>query len=236
MNDAEYRARLMDELESDPRYASGAKRFPRTVTADDAIAISEVVSREVDRGCDLRAQTAAKENITIACHRGCSGCCDEMVLVRAPEALRVARWLALPENRAVKDAFLERFAVWRERVGDGPERLAALVETKDQAVYDAAHQAEWRKQIKCAFNDQDGACSIWPVRPHTCRNGHAVDTPDRCSGATPVGGAPATRLAFVPLDQFILRANRMLRATANALGQPRSESLCVQVHALLTKG
>ncbi len=148
----------------------------------------------------------------------------------APEAIRVARWLQLPENRAVKDAFLQRFPEWRARVGDGPERLSALTEQKNQEVYNAAHQAEWRKRVMCAFNE-DGACTIYPVRPHTCRNGHAVDTAERCSGGNT--GPPATRLAFVPLDQFVARANRMLHATANALGVPKSESLCVAVERLL---
>ncbi len=231
MTEDERRIKLVDELASDPRYSNGRKSFPRTVTPDDALWIAEGLAREVDRGCSLRAEAAAKKKIVIACHRGCNGCCEELVLVSEPEALRVARWLSAPANHAIRDAFLAAYAGWRERVGDAPERLATLADATDQTLYDAAHVAQWRQRVMCAFN-RDGDCSVYEVRPLACRNGHAVDTSERCSGANQ--GAPATRLQFVPLDEFIVRSSRLLRATGNALGKRGSRALCVAVYQLLT--
>jgi Fe-S-cluster containining protein len=60
----------------------------------------------------------------------------------------------------------------------------------------AAHIAEWRKSVLCAFN-RGGECSIYPVRPTICRSAHAVDTAAYCTGAAEL---PAVRVAFANLD------------------------------------
>ena len=63
-----------------------------------------------------------------------------------------------------------------------------------------------------------------------------ADTPDYC-GADHPSGKPATRLAFVPLDDFLGKVRRLERALHHALGGPRGkpESICVAVHRLLTR-
>jgi Fe-S-cluster containining protein len=227
---------LLDELTSDVAYASGRRPFPRTISNEDAMAIADFVHEEVDRGTEARAQAAASDGIKIACGRGCKRCCSELLLVYEQEALVVATWLRQPENAAVLARFLERYPRWHAAVGDAPERLQALVEAGDKAAYNAAHVAQTRAGVLCAFNDDDGACSIHPARPVACRNGHAVDTPDYC-GADHPSGRPAVRLAYKPLDDFLARVRQLDRATHNALGKPvwRPESVCVAVYRLLQR-
>jgi Fe-S-cluster containining protein len=118
-------------------------------------------------------------------------------------------------------------------VGDAPVRLADLFARRDRAGYEAAHVAQWRRRVPCAFLD-GGDCTIYPVRPIACRNAHAIETNQRCFGDHPAL-VPASRLAFGPLDQFVRRADGLLAAAHAALGgeRGRAEALCDLVARLL---
>jgi hypothetical protein len=224
-------ARLVEQLASDARYASGNKRFPGRVTRGDAAAIAAALAEEVDAGTAARAEAARAQGYRIACESGCNACCEVLVLVYEPEAVAIARWLRQPENAEARGAFLAAFDAWRARVGDLPERLTALFVKGDTAAFDALGVDAWRARVLCAFN-RDGRCAIYPVRPLGCRNAHALDTNQRCVADQ----APAAALAFVPLDDLMKSATRLLRAAHNAMTDRRHaiESVCVAVHRLLT--
>src|SRR5262245_54302966 len=113
MTEEQRLSQLVDQLTSDPGYASGRRSFPRTVTAEDAERIAEAMTHEIDRGCDARARVAERDGVKIACGRGCNGCCQEPILVYRPESLRVASWLARPENTATREAFLATYTIWK---------------------------------------------------------------------------------------------------------------------------
>ncbi|MSP62085.1 MAG: hypothetical protein EXR72_17475 [Myxococcales bacterium] len=229
-------AALVEELAGDPGYGAGTRRFPRPVATDDAIAITRALERELDEGTAMRAEMALREFHHIACARGCTGCCEEPVVVYLPEAAIVAGWLSRPENRRVRGAFLAAYERWRFAVGEVPEQLAALTERdEDRPAYEAQHRAQWRRRVPCAFLDE-GDCTIYPVRPLVCRSANAVGTSARCVAPGP-GEAfvPATRLTYRPVDDLLARASSLLRAVHNATSDRpnRSESLCVLVHRLL---
>jgi len=190
---------LVNELASDPAYATGVRKFPRRVSLEDAAMIA-------------------------------AGCCEEPIMIFRPEAARVARWLDLPENAEARAAFRAAYPEWRKRAGDTPAKLSAKY-VNDPGSYMEAHIEGWSKRVMCAFNS-GGECTIYPVRPITCRGGHALNTSEYCSGAAT---RPAARAAFVPLDQFIARTRKLLAATHNAARGPkgRVEALCNVVYELL---
>ncbi len=223
---------LIAQLLADAGYASGRRSFPRSVSRQDAADIAGIIHDEVDRGVAARQEAAAQEATKIACGRGCNYCCEEMVLAYEPEALAIVRWLRRAENEAARARFLEAYPRWREAVGDAAERLPALVAAGDAPGYKEAHVAQYRRRVLCAFN-VDGDCAIYPVRPTNCRNAHAADTAERCR--VDAGLPPPTRLAFVPLDEFLVKARQLDRATHHAIGgkRGRPEALCVAVHRLL---
>lgn len=223
--------RLVSDLASHPAYATGTRRFPRRVSLADAATIAAGMQEQVDQGVDARGQAIASQGMVLACKRGCNGCCEEPIMIFRPEAANVARWLQQPENAGVRDAFLAAYPAWKERVGDAPARLTALF-AGDPGDYIAAHIEGWAEGVMCAFN-RDGDCTIYPVRPITCRNGHALNTSEYCTGAAT---QPAARASFVPLDQFIARTRKLLAAAHNAVGGPtgRVEALCNVVHDMLT--
>jgi Fe-S-cluster containining protein len=185
---------------------------------------------EVDKGVEARAAAIAAQDLVLACKRGCTGCCEEPIMIFRPEAARVARWLDLPENAEARAAFRAAYPEWRERAGDTPAKLSARY-VNAPGSYVEAHIEGWTKRVMCAFN-RGGECTIYPVRPITCRGGHALNTSEYCSGAAT---RPAARAAFVPLDQFIARTRKLLAATHNAARGPkgRVEALCNVVYELL---
>jgi hypothetical protein len=226
--------RLAQELAADRGYASGKREFRGTVTADDAVAIAEAIHESVDEAAAARAAAAEQLGRPLACGAGCTGCCEELVMVFEPEALRVARWLERPENAGAKEAFLAAFDAWKGRVGDAPDRLAAAFASGDVSAHLREHTAQWQRRILCAFN-RDGLCTVYEVRPLLCRNAHALDTPARCYGDEPSGKA-AVRLDSDDVDRFIDHARATLRAVHHAIGGKRLHpaSLCEAVHALVT--
>ena len=222
--------RLVQELASDPGYATGDRKFPRRVSLDEAAQIAGKLHDEVDRGVEARAQMIAAQGWTVACQRGCNNCCEEPIMVHRPEAARVARWLDRPENAEARAAFRAAYPAWRDRMGDTTARLSAMF-VNAPGSYVQAHTEAWAKRVLCAFN-RDGACMIYPVRPINCRTGHALDTNEYCRGGSP---RPASRTTFVPLDQFVARSRKLLFAAHHAARGPkgRIEALCTVVYELL---
>ena len=221
---------LVAELASDARYATGGRRFSRPVTLDEAAAIAARMQTQVDHGVAARDELLAAQGAKLACKRGCSGCCEEPIMVFQPEAARIARWLDQPENAAARAAFRAAYPGWRAAVGDGLVQLSAMFVT-DPGGYRDAHIAAWAKGVPCAFL-RDGDCTVYPVRPIVCRVGHAIDTAEFCSGAATQSAA---RARFVPLDEFVARTRSLLAATHHATRGTVGpvEPLCDAVYALL---
>ena len=205
--------------------------------------IDEAITKDGTQGDHLRTTQnrpylsmsccCETSRLHIHCKPGCNACCVVMVMIYRPEALASAAWLSQPENHATRDAFLAAYPAWREKVGNTPERLSQLFAAGQQASYDALQLAQWRKQTMCAFN-REGSCSIYPVRPISCRNAHALDTAENCPPDAPV---PPAAVSFVPLERFLKDATRILRAAHNATTARRHEqqSVCAFVHTVLAE-
>lgn len=226
-------AELCDELLRHPGHASGERRFPRRISVEEGAELQAALAAQVDRGCASRAAVAARQSLPIVCSRGCSGCCEEMVLVYLPEAAAVARYLMRPENRESRDAFLAAFPAWQKAVGEDAGRMSQCVASGDGKGYLERHHAYWRRRILCAFN-RDGACTVYPVRPLTCRNAHAVETSERCAWQGQPA-PPAARVEYEPLDDYLSGSRAVLTAAHHAMGGDRRRpmALCEAVHRLL---
>lgn len=223
---------LLDALVADPGYITGRRAFPRTVTDDDAVALTAALHTVHDAAATNRAATARRRHLPLACVQGCSACCAQPVLVFRPEALRIARWLLAPAQAAVKQQFLDAYAGWKAQVGDTPAELGAHLAADRQDAYNQAFFAHWRRAIPCAFNHA-GLCSIYPVRPLACRDAHAIGTAEHCTGHSE-NQTPG--LQSDEHDAWMQRARAALRAAHNALGLRRAPpgSVCDEVHALVT--
>jgi hypothetical protein len=240
VRDEDELARLIDRLTGQPEYALGTRQFREPIDDDDAAEIAEAMQRQLEHGLAAREQLAKRKRLRIVCARGCNVCCEELVVVYLPEAMAVARWLRSAAGAEARARFLDQYASWRERAGDGIEREADLnADWTRRDEYERAHKEQWKRRVMCAFN-HEGACSIYPVRPMLCREGHAIDSNARCCVDVALVDPPR-RLTFAPVEEFMKRANVLLRATHNAVAAKekastrvnRAEALCELVYRLL---
>jgi len=103
---------------------------------------------------DQRIATAPDVD-TLACRAGCTWCCHFSVDVRAIEAFGILD-------------FVERTFTAEEKA-----RVYAEIRTNSAALDKLDEFERMRRNVKCPFLSQ-GRCSIYSVRPQTCRNYHAT--------------------------------------------------------------
>ncbi len=222
--------KLINELGKDLEGYATKRKFSRKVPLREAAELAKFVHDQVDLAVDERAAAIARAGKTVACVRGCNGCCEEPIMVFRPEAARVAQWLKLPENAGARALFVDAFPAWKAAIGDTVATLSEQYQI-DPTRFVEHHVNAWRKGVLCAFN-RNGECTVYPVRPTVCRTGHALETNANCSGAAE---GHADRATFVPLDTFVERTRILMIATQNAMlgTRGRPEALPHAVHALL---
>ena len=100
---------------------------------------------------------AAPDAHTLACKNGCFWCCYFTVEVRPVEIVRIMQFMD------------------HEMSNEDRERIAAEIHTNAAALASLDDDARLRHNLKCPFL-HFGRCSIYAVRPQTCRNYHATDS------------------------------------------------------------
>lgn len=104
---------------------------------------------------DLRIASAPDVG-ALACRAGCSWCCHFSVDVRAVEVFSILD-------------FVERTFTAAEKA-----RVYAEVRANSTALKNLGEIERMRRNVKCPFLNE-GRCTIYPVRPQTCRNYHATN-------------------------------------------------------------
>lgn len=90
------------------------------------------------------------------CHKGCSWCCHQTVMVTAPEALWAARF--------IREHFSEQEVA----------KLQGRLATRTREIAGLTNEERIDKRIPCAFLVDD-ICAIYPARPMQCRGGFSSD-------------------------------------------------------------
>lgn len=148
---------------------------------------------------------------TRACRRGCGWCCHQPVFVSAPEAVVIANHLRASRTRA---ALVDLCA-----------RLRVLVAQR-QALGD--RESARASAVRCAFLDDEQACSIHALRPVACR-GHLSASAEACAERYADPAAPAP-----PIDPHAHTAARaVLHGISAALGDAQRGGGLGELHALL---
>jgi Fe-S-cluster containining protein len=136
---------------------------------------------------DIFAQIEAGSG-SITCHKGCSHCCVLYVEADIQECEAIVYFLYQhPETMAT---FVRRYNAWRgrmRRLGNPFARCEEILhqhrdgrlEQSDQAMLLDALLLYQEQDIPCAFLDE-GACSIYEVRPYVCANHYVTSPADWC--------------------------------------------------------
>lgn len=109
-----------------------------------------------------RSQTRHDERLgsapdagTLACRAGCAWCCYFSVDVRAVEVFRILNFVECTFSAARKT------------------RLCGEIKSNAAALRGLDELERMRRNVKCPFLDES-RCTIYEVRPQTCRNYHAT--------------------------------------------------------------
>jgi Fe-S-cluster containining protein len=99
---------------------------------------------------------AAGDASTLACKAGCFWCCYFSVDVRPVEVFRILQ-------------FMEQALTAEDRA-----RIRQQISSNQRQLANVDRDTRARLNVRCPFLDQ-GRCSIYTVRPQTCRNYHATN-------------------------------------------------------------
>lgn len=161
-------------------------------------------------------ENIARYRIDLACRAGCSWCCRSLrVDVTAPEAFRIKSWLDTHRDATQLTAL-------QNQARNNATRAQHLSPTQ----YSIA-------RITCMFLI-DNQCSIYEVRPATCRTYHSLDV-DACERKYIM---PAMRQGALAVRGLLLGAQAFLNAMLGALRKQRMDSntyeLAHSMHTLFT--
>lgn len=116
----------------------------------------------------------------ISCTKGCGACCDQLVPVSETEAREISKMIqAMPKVR--KQQIMERFRLAREKLesaGIWEQLIQPQSMTKEETFEFGINY--FRLGIPCPFLEE-GACSIHPSRPLTCREFLVTSDAKYCS-------------------------------------------------------
>lgn len=137
--------------------------FIRTIVAREYEQAREEIRREGAVRAFASSQHRHDERVasapdirTLACRAGCTWCCYFSVDVRAVEVFRILDYI---EN---------------ELTAEQKERMFAEIRANITRLRDLNEMERMRRNVKCPFL-AEGRCTIYAVRPQTCRNYHATN-------------------------------------------------------------
>ncbi len=123
----------------------------KEIAADGVIKAFGYALQRHDKELDNAADKA-----TLACQQGCSWCCHFSIDIRAYEALNIAAHL---------------------RSNFSPAEISTIrygLDTNSQLFSGMDEEQRTQVNVPCVFL-RNNRCSIYLVRPQTCRNYHATD-------------------------------------------------------------
>ena len=129
--------------------------------SDEPIGVSEALAALFE-SLDKTAQDALQKfGHVVSCKKGCNHCCKLLCTCSFAESVLIA------ETLLKGDAW----EVWL------PKLREAALKTDFEGVDDGTY---FSKKHSCVFLNDEGACSIYSIRPAACRFHLVVSPPENC--------------------------------------------------------
>lgn len=178
--------------------------------ADAAAARMQTV-RMYGRLAALQDGVVARDNVVLACKRGCSYCCHLRVEIRPHDAFVLAQHLQTRFNAGQR------------------ARAVARIEATLARIATLSREQHVRAGIPCALLE-DGACSAYEARPATCRKYHSVSV-ETCRSAFSDTSAPLT--GEIEHEQVRLAGNAVALGHAKGLEDAGYDATLYELHDAL---
>ena len=179
----------------------------------DTAAMRTQTIRMHGRLAALQRDVIAKENVSLACERGCSYCCHLRVEIRPHDAFVLAQHIRTKYAPA-------QHAQAIARIEENLRRIAPLSP--------AQHV---RAGIPCALL-VEGACSAYEARPATCRKYYSVSV-ETCRNAFLDTSAPLT--GALEDDAVRLAGNAVALGHAKGLEDAGYDATLYELHDALLR-
>ena len=144
------------EFDLDEKLVNGIIADEMSQTRADLASSGPLVALERSQSRHEARLATAADAPTLACKAGCFWCCYFSVDVRPVEVLRILEYLE------------------HELAAADRERITTEIVTNNAVLAALDDDARVRSNTKCPFLYL-GRCSIYSVRPQTCRNYHATN-------------------------------------------------------------
>lgn len=132
----------------------------RVVTLEDLRLANRVHLAEIDEAMRLLSERSAEQGQPVRCAAGCAACCRYWVEATPLEAIDIADEL-------------------RAKGRDTP-LMRAKLESVGNLMQRKTHEEYWRLGRYCPLLGPDRKCSVYSVRPATCRLHQSVTDPALC--------------------------------------------------------
>jgi Fe-S-cluster containining protein len=189
------------------------RRQARAMRPADAAAVRTQTIRMHGRLAALQRDVIAKENVSLACERGCSYCCHLRVEIRPHDAFVLAQHIRAKYTAAQQAQTIAR-------IEENLRRIAPLSP--------AQHV---RAGIPCALL-VEGACSAYEARPATCRKYYSVSV-ETCRNAFLDTSAPLT--GALEDDDVRLAGNAVALGHAKGLEDAGYDATLYELHDALLR-
>lgn len=113
---------------------------------------------------DRIRNTKMPEGLSVSCRKGCAHCCELLTTIAPYEAIPMVEYFV---NRYGFAAF----QALKPRIFEQSKRLL-----ED----DCGVDSWWEERRTCVFLDADKTCSVYPVRPSSCRTLVVVTPAEQC--------------------------------------------------------
>jgi len=146
-----------------------------------AVQLLPLLQALADKIVAVGVREAESKGRKISCRKGCGACCSQLVPVSEPEALYLLQLIeSMPEDR--QRLVRERFSRNRRLVEEAGllEEVAVSASVGARKIRREVGLRYFKLGLSCPFLEQ-GACSIHPHRPLSCREYLVVSTPEECA-------------------------------------------------------
>lgn len=127
--------------------------------------LQHVLDQYYDFADDVRAMWEEKIQNRSVCRKGCSHCCHLLSMIHFSDAIRVAQYLLSHQMQQQMEA-LRHMAELQKSFMKTYDRF------QDEGAFVDAWLDEW---IACPLLDEQGACTVYPVRPTACWHHASAD-------------------------------------------------------------
>lgn len=124
----------------------------------------------INKFVDARIKDAKK-----ACLAGCAHCCHQNVPVHAAEEFTITDYVDREFSQSGKQELVARLRTWFRFMNSHTPNVPALSENDIRIFNDEL----MTHRVPCPFL-VDAKCSIYPVRPTTCRTFYVAENPGNC--------------------------------------------------------